>query len=691
MVRTPFAAELSGVVFKAVLPQKTSQDFGDILWVSSSGRRAVLIDLVSGSFSFPDTVEKITEQLQQFDNQMQAGELLDVLDSFLQQKGSQAVAAIVDWYDDSFCCTWVGNPRLYKLSDDAIDSLLGVPEIQPMYTLGMGTKVKPQVQRFDYDSNAVYWMASDGISLSKLEQYQQQAFTADNEQDWRALGEKCNTGDDWSLIVFPVQLRADFKKDNWPYDPFVGAQEEREHEKRGLAAIADALFADPEFAGFKIVGSGVIERANSTRMVDGYLVSPWGVVLLELKDHSVTVELSLAAHQMQVLGPKARHSEKNPVNNVSEALRAFSNWNLGVELGSELRAIAAVVFTNPLARVSCISTEGKVTGLPYKHGNVLIGTPTTLAQQLKEHVRSFIGKRKPAPISTEQIDQIVAHFRGDDSLPPDSQQADRQVGSFSMDAEPVLDESTSYYQVYLGRSSMGDPAWIKRFPLSALSRESLERSARNLGRESDALIKLNYQHAQRFQHHFGYEKTDEEVFIILEQVDGVRLDQWLAQKPERARRIQLLKELAKSLSILAELNFVHRAISPHNIRIKENDHPVVINFEMCRLEHLSTLPISGRQALDRRFIAEETNHAGAQLTPASDTYSFGRLVCLVLTDDLHFETYADQRMVARKKQFWSDLAQQAGIPETDLQRLLAPSPLQRPMGQDLLAMVEQWQ
>lgn len=684
---------LPGVIFKAVLPSRISQGFGDIVWTSSSGRRAVLVDLVSGTFTFPDTVEKITELFQQYDCQLQADELLQKLDVFLKAMGSQAVAAVVDWHDDVFSCTWVGNPRLYKLSGNEIESLLGTPEIQPMSTLGMSEEIMPRTEHFAYDSNCVYWLTSDGLSLPALQQQHRTAFSADSEQSWRKLGETCNTGDDWSLIVFPVQLRADFRKESWPYDPFIGAQEGREHEKRGLAAIADALFSDPDFFGFRIVGSGAIERTNSTRMVDGYLVSPWGIVLLELKDHDVKIELDLAAHQMRVRGPQGWHKEKNPVNNVSEALRSFSSWDVGVKIGNELRNIAAIVFTNPLVQVNCITPDGEKTGLPHKHGNVLIGTPATIAQQIKSHVLKTVGKRKTAPISIEQVNQIVARFRGDENPSTNSSKASkRQIGKFSMDIDPIAGESTSYYMIYQGYNARGQRVWIKRFQRSALNRESLERNAQNLGREAEVLDELMLsEHVQRFQRYLGDEKNDEEVFIILEQVGGVRLDEWLEQNPDRTRRIQLLKQLAKSLSILAERNIVHRAISPHNIRIKDDDLPVVVNFEMCRLEHLSTLPISGRDALDRRFIAEETNHVGAQLSPACDTYSFGRLACLVLTNDLHFKDYADQRMVTRKKQFWSDLAQLAGVPAGDLQRLLSPNPHQRPVGQDLLTMVEQWQ
>lgn len=686
-------SQLPGVIFKAVLPPQLAQEFGDIVWVSSTGRRAVLIDLVSGSFTYPDTVEKITDLLQHFDARLQAGELLHELHTFLQRKGSQAVAAVVDWQDETFSCTWIGNPRLYKLSKDTIESVLGPPEIHPMTTLGMQGELNLKSASFTYQNDNVYWLASDGLALSALEQHHQQAYAADNELQWRQLGELCNTGDDWSIVVFPVQLRSDFKKESWPYDPFVGAQEEREHEKRGLAAIADALFAHPDFTGFKIVGSSAIARANSTRLVDGYLISPWGIVLLELKDHSVAVELKLSSNRMRVRGPEQWHDEKNPVDNVSEALRAFANWDVGIDIDACLRRIAAVVFTHPQVQVNCITQEGEEKSLPLQQGDVLISTPATLGQQLKDYVRGFIGKRKPAPISIEQIEQVVASFRGENGAAAEASGQKRRVDNYSMDAEPIAAESTSYYQVFQGHSiARGTPVWIKRFALSALSRESLERNAQNLGREAEALSELvTSEYMPRVQRYLGGEKTDEEVFVVLEQVKGVPLDEWLKQNPERARRIQLLKELAKTLAALADLNFVHRALSPHNIRVQENDIPVVINFEMCRLEHLSTLPISGRHALDRRFIAAETNQVGAQITPASDTYSFGRLVCLVLTDTLHFETYAEQAMVARSKQFWSGLEQQAGIAAHDLRRLLAPSPLQRPTGQALLAMVEQWQ
>lgn len=684
-------SELPGVIFKAVLPAQRSRTFGDIVWIATNGLRAVLIDLVSSSYS-PDTVEKITEFLNQCDTRIKADELLRKLHVFLQSHGSQAVAAVVDWQQETFCCHWVGNPRLYKLTAENIESLLGQPEIHPMTTLGMQNEPEPKSASFNYCSNSVYWLTSDGLDVQALEN-SRQAFAADSEQQWRKQCEQCKTDDDWSMVVFPVQLRTDYRKDSWPYDPFVGAQEEREHEKRGLSAIADALFADPEFSGFKIVGSGAIGRANSTRLVDGYLISPWGIVLLELKDHSVPVELKLSAQRMLVGPPELRHDEKNPVNNVTEAVRSFSTWELGVEVDGPLRRIAAVVFTNPLAEVTCIKQTGETCALPCRQGEVLICTPGTLAQQLKGFVRSFVGKRKPAPLSIEQIERVVASLRGDKPELEYQVVHKRQVAGYSMEPEPIAAESTGYYQVYQGYSlATGRPVWIKCFALSALSRESLERHAQNLGREAEALGELSTSELMpRVQRYLGSEKTDEEVIVVLEQVSGLRLDEWLQNNPERSLRICLLKELAKTLAAMAEFNFVHRALSPHNIRVQGEATPVVINFEMCRMEHLATLPISGRHAMDRRFIAEETNQAGARVFPASDTFSFGRLVCLVLTNELHAETYAELKMVARNKQFWTKMEQQAGVPANDLRRLLAPSPMQRPVGQELLEMVNQWQ
>lgn len=684
-------SELTGVIFKAILPVQRSRQFGDIVWISTNGLRAVLIDLVSGSYTF-ETVEKITELLRKYDTRIQATDLLTELHGFLQGQDSQAVAAVVDWRQESFCCHWVGNPRLYRLSAEGIESLLGQPEVHPMVALGMQGEVVPKSANFDSCSNSVYWLASDGLDVRVLENHRK-AFAADSEQAWREQGEQCKTDDDWSMVVFPVQLQTDYKKDSWPYDPFVGAQEEREHEKRGLAAIADVLFADPEFAGFKIVGSGAIGRANSTRLVDGYLISPWGIVLLELKDHSAPVELKLSAQRMLVGTPELRHDEKNPVNNVTEAVRAFSGWDLGIEIDGPLRRIAAVVFTNPLAEVTCITQTGESSTLPCRLGEVLVCTPDTLARELKNFIRSFIGKRKPAPLSLEQIEHVVASLRGDKTGIAGQEEYKKQVASFRMEPKPIAAESTGYYQVFQGYSlATSRPVWIKRFALSALSRESLERHAQNLGREAEVLRELMFSEKMpRVQRYLDSEKTDEEVFVVLEQVNGVRLDEWLQLNPERSQRIYLLKELAKTLTALAELNFVHRALSPHNIRVQGEATPVVINFEMCRMEHLATLPISGRHALDRRFIAEETNQVGAPVFPASDTFSFGRLVCLVLTNELHAETYAELKMVARGRQFWPKLEQQSGVPANDLRRLLAPSPMQRPVGQELLEMVNQWQ
>lgn len=685
----------AGVVFKAILPSTRALDFGDLPWLSPDGNRAVLIDLVSGSFDPAVVPSQLLELLNNSACELSAQSLLLELHKLLQRIGGQAVAAVVDWKSEVFECVWVGNPRLYAISRKNIISLLGRPQIHPMNTLGMSGNVSINHKHLRYFAESVYWLTSDGIEPAEINKHHQAAYEADTELNWRRIGDACATGDDWSIITFPVQLRSDFRRENWPYDPFVGAQEERQHEKKGLALLADALFGHPDFHGFKIVGSGPIGRKNSTRLVDGYLVSPWGVVLLELKDHRAEVQLPLSAKRapMRVHGQVAWRDESNPINKVSEALRPFSKWNLGASIDGKLRNIGAVIFTNHHAQVSCITPEGHVVGIPQQYGNVLVGTAYTLADQLRAFARETVGKSAVAAISAQQIDEIVEALRGAVQGADITHESTRYVDGYSMGSMQIAEESTSYYQIFPGESmAKGTPVWIKRFPISALNTDSLERAASNLGREADALRELMLSDlSPRVQRYLGGERNEEEVFVVLEHVNGLRLDEWLSTKPERARRIGVIKNLAKTLTALANANIVHRALSPSNVRIQKNDVPVVINFELCRLEHLATLPISGRRALDRRFVAPETNQVGMPVTPASDTYSFGRLATLILTDALQFETYEEQRIATSAKGFWEKLASDAGVPATDLRLLLTENPMRRPVGGALMEMVERWE
>ena len=497
------------------------------------------------------------------------------------------------------------------------------------------------------------------------------------------------------MVVFPIEQSFDFVDSRWPYNPFVGPQEDRDHEKRGLARIAAALFAEDDFAGFRIVGGSRFTRANSSRLLDGLLVSPWGVVGLELKDQNGKVVLPLGGQRqtMKVYDENGYREDANPVAKVSEALRSFSEFNLGCDLEREHRKTGAVVFTHPDIEVVCLGPDGGELIPPLKSGEVIVATPTSLAGELRRYVRSFSVKKCKAPISASQIETICRTLV--EVAPPARVEigSSRILGRFQIPDKPDPDESTSYYQVFEGKFQQRDKkVWVKKFDRVHLARGQQSQVEESRLREVEALQVLPAGCAQKYYAHF---LEPDGLYVVLEHVDGPRLDQWLAGEPSRRQRLEMLRQIAGILVLLAEEQIVHRGLTPHCVRIRESDNtPVLVNFELCQMDVVATLPLSGRRLLDIQYVAKEVNVPGTKIDCAADVYSFGKMVCLTLSGELPFPTFVDQSMAVKKRGFWERIGRNCGLTARqglELASMMSPSPDRRPAAQEVLSMLEGWQ
>lgn len=67
--------------------------------------------------------------------------------------------------------------------------------------------------------------------------------------------------------------------------------------------------------------------------------------------------------------------------------------------------------------------------------------------------------------------------------------------------------------------------------------------------------------------------------IIMEYVDGVTLDKYLAEKPHRSERVHIAGELAEAVNYMHSKGVSHRDLKPDNIMIsRDGNHVVIIDF-----------------------------------------------------------------------------------------------------------------
>jgi serine/threonine protein kinase len=258
--------------------------------------------------------------------------------------------------------------------------------------------------------------------------------------------------------------------------------------------------------------------------------------------------------------------------------------------------------------------------------------------------------------------------------------------------QPIAAESTPYCDVLEARVDGQDRRyWAKRYALKTLT-SSLEAEAERVGREVRVL--QDFSGEPGFYRYIDRSLEGPFFYVIVERVVGLTLDKWLAQgSVSRLRKLTVLKQLAAVLAKLAPAGVVHRSLSPAAVRVGDDDRVTVVNFDFCQLSSLATVDARARAQLNPAYLSRDAATPGRKLYPSDDSFSFGKLCCLVLAGKLPFETPGIDPLFLRKPALWNDYASAHGIAAAelaDIQKLLAQVREERPVGGALLTMIEAW-
>ncbi|HMJ15223.1 MAG TPA: hypothetical protein VK524_27600, partial [Polyangiaceae bacterium] len=298
----------------------------------------------------------------------------------------------------------------------------------------------------------------------------------------------------WRAFVFPAEAHLGFVNPKWRANPFVGFQESRPWERLGLRFLADELDALEDFRGFRIIGGQHFikrldqlrqgqghqrghrpprkdERSPASRLLDGMIATPYGVLLLELKHFAGRVELEPQNENSRMWHTRAngvRERHPNPVANLEFALRDLATFDFGIDVDLKGKLGGLVLFTYPTCQVTCIEPSGRAQGIPYDCGKVLIGTPVTAAEQ----IRWFAKAVRAQHLTAEMLERIARRFGPEGAGHPKRAQRAQpeswtKLGRFLVSSEPIADESTSYCQVFPARAEGRERRlWAKRYRLT---------------------------------------------------------------------------------------------------------------------------------------------------------------------------------------------------------------------------------
>jgi len=161
-----------------------------------------------------------------------------------------------------------------------------------------------------------------------------------------------------------------------------------------------------------------------------------------------------------------------------------------------------------------------------------------------------------------------------------------------------------------------------------------EETARQFQREAQILASLNHPNIAQL---YGAEVTPDSIsFLVMEYVEGVRIDKYCADNQLSIRdRLEMFRRVCGAVDYAHQRLIIHRDIKPANILITKEVEPKLLDFGIAKLldpeASVSGEPTMTFAAAMTPEYASPEQVRGETMTTASDVYSLGVILYELLT------------------------------------------------------------
>jgi hypothetical protein len=466
----------------------------------------------------------------------------------------------------------------------------------------------------------------------------------------------------------------------------------QEHERTVLAHLLDVLSQSGE-EGYLIPGHfEAAERQLQGKEIDGILILPDLVLLLELKSrYAERIDLWDLKGPMRVWRDGSPAAEANPLTGL---------WYVSTVIRTRVKeanpdskvypVLIADAYGRPLdLRVGQLERPWGVAE------GAAACKPENVAELVQE-IRNSLGFSSPYPLRQDkrlQLEQLAKAVYGNIRPVP---QATRRVGDFILEHGPAFEEPE--FIVFEGKEmDTLQPVWVKEYRRDMLATGKWAKLDRVLVlRDAVALANLG-DHPNLARYKTKIDMGDR-LYVVLKREPG-----WFLRGRMESGQLTLEEKLHILSDLLVGLAHVHshkegnrtalyRDLRPESVFITEDGRAQLFNFDCTRLPSRSTAfeQARGRAQRWRAYASYELLNAEVpeQVNTPTDIYSWGVVAYELLTGQL---PYTDEAKAAHGS--FTSLAQyQLSIPQPLqilIEQALSPISGKRPSLGQLRAAIQE--